>query len=63
MNKEMITIISTGLGVTVTLLIAIWMTWADTNQRLVSVETRLARVEGLLIARGEMPPPVSENAG
>lgn len=61
MNKTIIGctlgLVATGITTTAAILVAIWMTWADTNQRLVNLETRVARVEGLLIGRGNMLPP------
>lgn len=65
MNKEMFAIFGTGFGITLTILLAIWMTWADTNDRIDSLDTRVSaqlidlnsrvgRIEGILLARDMM---------
>lgn len=50
MNKEIIAI----LGVGVAVLVAIWMTWRDVTFQLTDMNARLGRVEGVLIAQGNL---------
>ena len=57
MNKELYAILGTGLAV----LMAIWMTWADTRAEIggvraevATLNTRVSRIEGVLLERGEI---------
>ena len=75
MNKTIIGctlgLVATGVTTTAAILVAIWMTWADTNDRIASLDTRMSaqlvelsgrvgRIEGILTAQGDMRPPVSD---
>ncbi|MDE0680559.1 MAG: hypothetical protein OXI11_10160 [Gammaproteobacteria bacterium] len=57
MNKEILTVLGMGAAI----LVAVWMTWADTNNRLdtlneqvSSLNSRVGRIEGVMIAQGQL---------
>ena len=63
MNKEIGTTLITGFAVLFTVLVAIWMTWADTQDNfrevrgeMSAINTRVGRIEGVLLERGELEP-------